>query len=503
MSLLINQADFLNFADEVGNLTLKDFEEAANLVFRDPKAKFNTTLYKLLSKVQSASANVQGSRAALKHRRNDIRAYTIYFGAPHFFITINPADIHSPLLLKIGGVDIMPDLLGRRYQFRSNFLKDNPVLQAIYFDIVIQNFIKFLLGFDKLKSIDGIIGYIKSYYGCVETQDRGSLHLHLLVWVLGGLNPSEFKEKLKLKKFRSLLLKYLDSIIHCDFNDLIEPTENSEMHPCCKSTDYITNDMRIKKNLDEFLQDVYEVGKESAIHVCKPTCFKYNSKECRHGYGLKNVGKALQEYSLIDDKGNIHLKRAEGFVNEFNWIIQAGLRCNHDIKFIGKSISSSLACVYYITNYVTKNGLSSYNSLLFSLMAFKNIEKYEKEPTPSNEKTKKLLFACYNAAANNTEYSGAMVCNMLTKNGQDGTYYSSHETKVLNVFSLLKELNSVHVDDNLVHVDQIFNRNTGTDILFNKIKYDYQLRGFSLYEYTSCYKKQKINANRKKQIQNY
>ena len=73
MSLLIHQSDFVNFSDEVDNLTLKDFEEAVNIVLRDPKAKFNTILYKLLSKVQSASANVQGSRAALKHRRNDIR----------------------------------------------------------------------------------------------------------------------------------------------------------------------------------------------------------------------------------------------------------------------------------------------------------------------------------------------------------------------------------------------------------------------------------------------
>ena len=515
MSLLIHQSDFVNFSDEVDNLTLKDFEEAVNIVLRDPKAKFNTILYKLLSKVQSASANVQGSRAALKHRRNDIRAYTIYFGAPHFFITINPADIHSPLLLKIGGVKIQPELLGRRYEFRAKFLKDNPVLQAIYFDIIIKNVIKFLLGFDKKNNVEGILGYIKAYYGCVETQDRGSLHLHMLVWVLGGLNPSEFKEKLKLTKFKTALLKYLDSIIHCDFNGLIESAplaSTNDIHPCCKSPDYITKDMRSKKNLDEFLNDVYEVGKESAIHTCKASCFKYGSDECRHGFGLKNVGKALRELSIIDEHGNIHMKRAHAFVNDFHWVMQAGVRCNHDIKFIGKSISSSLACIYYVTNYVTKNGISSYNSLLFSLMAFQKIEKYEREPTSSNEKTKKLLLACYNAAANHTEYSGALVCNMLMKNGNDGTYYSSHETKVLNLFSFIKELNlndgCCDIGDNLVHVDQIFNRKKHGDIGFNKIMYDYQLRSveldtISLYTFISSYKKQKIISNRKKTIKSY
>ena len=126
---------------------------------------------------------------------------------------------------------------------------------------------------------------------------------------------------------------------------------------------------------------MYDVAKESAIHSCHASCFKYkNDGVCRHGFGQKGVGKALQKLSIIDKDGNIHLKRLEGFVNEYNWIFQAGLRCNHDIKFIAKSISSSLACIYYTTNYITKSGLSSYNSMLFSFMALKKLQKYEKEP---------------------------------------------------------------------------------------------------------------------------
>ena len=89
----------------------------------------NRTVHKLLAKVHSANANVQGARASLSHRRNDIRAYIVYFGLPAFFITINPVDIHSPLLLKIGGVEIKPTILGHNYHFRANFLKNNPVAQ--------------------------------------------------------------------------------------------------------------------------------------------------------------------------------------------------------------------------------------------------------------------------------------------------------------------------------------------------------------------------------------
>ncbi len=556
MNALIKQSDFERFANEVNNLTLNDIEDAVNLVFRDPRAKYNQTLYRLISKVQSSSANVQGSMAALKHRRNDLRAYIVHFGAPHFFITINPADIHAPLVLKIGGVNVTSELLGHNYQFRAKFLKENPVIQAQYFDLIIKSFIKFLLGYDKKKSKNGVLGYIKAYYGMVETQDRGSLHLHMMAWVVGGTNPSELKEKLKLHDFKVKLLKYLDSVIHCDFEGLLKTKSNaktndfdgkkdirvyepykleiienddeydnvshgviyekllneeetaneSDIHPCCKSIDYITKNMKVKKNLAIFLRDVYDVAQDSAIHSCRPSCFKYNasrggSLDCRHGFE-KNVGKALQKFSMIDTDGNINLKRLEAFVNEFNWVFSAGIRCNHDISFIARCISSSLACVYYVTNYITKSGLSSYNSMLFSLMAFQKLQKYEKEPTDSLQKTKKLLFGCYNAAANNTEYSGALVCNMLNMNGKNGTYYSSHNTRVLKLFSCLAELEG-NVYDNLVDVREIFSKQPIIDVCRN----DYELRPLrlnkeSLYEFMCYYKKQKI-VKRKKPINSY
>ena len=175
-------------------------------------------------KIQTASANVRGSLAALKYRRNDIRAYNIYFSTPHFYITINPADIHSPLLLKIGGIEIKPELLDmKNFQFRAMFLKNNPVLQAIYFDYIVKNFVKFLLKYSKENPDVGIIGIVKAYYIMIETQERGSLHAHMLVWLHNALNPIEYKEKIKNHKFRSEMLKYLDQILHCDFDGLIEP----------------------------------------------------------------------------------------------------------------------------------------------------------------------------------------------------------------------------------------------------------------------------------------
>ena len=73
INLLVNQQDYQKFSEEISQLTTKDYEDAVRAVTIDPNAKFNSIIHKLISKVHSASANVQGALAALSHRRCDIR----------------------------------------------------------------------------------------------------------------------------------------------------------------------------------------------------------------------------------------------------------------------------------------------------------------------------------------------------------------------------------------------------------------------------------------------
>ena len=72
--LLVKQKDFDSLSNDIEYLTQKDFDEAAAEVYKNPKAKYNSTIFKLLAKFQKSSVSVQGSKSALKHRRNDIRA---------------------------------------------------------------------------------------------------------------------------------------------------------------------------------------------------------------------------------------------------------------------------------------------------------------------------------------------------------------------------------------------------------------------------------------------
>ena len=47
----------------------------------------------------------------------------------------------------------------------------------------------------------------------VANQDRGSLHLHLLIWLNHEFTPAQLKENVQNQVFRENLLKYLVDII--------------------------------------------------------------------------------------------------------------------------------------------------------------------------------------------------------------------------------------------------------------------------------------------------
>ncbi|CAF4928322.1 unnamed protein product, partial [Rotaria socialis] len=56
------------------------------------------------------------------------------------------------------------------------------------------------------------------YFGTVESQDRGSLHLHLLIWLKHEYTPAQLKENIQNQDFRDDLLKYLEDVVKEDLD---------------------------------------------------------------------------------------------------------------------------------------------------------------------------------------------------------------------------------------------------------------------------------------------
>ncbi|CAF4740683.1 unnamed protein product, partial [Rotaria socialis] len=131
------------------------------------------------------------------------------------FVTINPADIHSPVAVYFAGVDldldrVLPEVLRTSYE-RAQIIATHPVATAKFFNCLIQSILKCLV-------LEGVLGPTKAYFGTVESQDRGSLHLHLLIWLKHEYTPAQLKENIQNQDFRDDLLKYLEDVVKEDLD---------------------------------------------------------------------------------------------------------------------------------------------------------------------------------------------------------------------------------------------------------------------------------------------
>ena len=104
----------------------------------------------------------------------------------------------------------MPECLGTSYE-RAQIIAIHPVATAKFFNCLIKNILKHLV-------LGGILGPIKAYFGTVENQGRGSLHLHLLIWLNHVYTPTQLKEKIQNQDFRENLLKYLEDVVKEDLD---------------------------------------------------------------------------------------------------------------------------------------------------------------------------------------------------------------------------------------------------------------------------------------------
>ncbi|KAF8202896.1 hypothetical protein BJ912DRAFT_841759 [Pholiota molesta] len=283
-----------------------------------------------------------------------------------------------------------------------------------------KSFISALLGFDpKSKNLDGgILGVVKAYYGCVEAQGRGTLHCHMMVWLEGGLNPDEIKNKIINEgdiEFRDRLITFLDDTISNEIPN--DPDANIEVpssiyHPCSvrgldTSTSGIDYDTARAK-------DIYNLAKSCQVHKHSGTCYKYwkgppHPRECRFDLDSLNT---IPETTFNMETGEISLRCLDGLVNNFNATILEAMRCNMDIKFIGSGAAAK-SITYYITNYITKSQLKTHVAYAALELSVKKLGEYNPEDDELTVRAKKLLQKCAYAMISHQELSAQQVASYL------------------------------------------------------------------------------------------
>ncbi|CAM4822210.1 unnamed protein product [Rotaria magnacalcarata] len=360
----------------------------------------------LMKHIKIVGGHVMGSSHSRSALRTKIHSLCFYLGLPSLFVTINPADIHSPVPLYFAGVDldldkILPEALGTSYE-RVKTIATHPVATAKFFNCLIKTILKSLV-------LGGVLGPTKAYFGTVENQGRGSLHLHLLIWLNHEFTPTQLKQQIQNEDFRQKLVQYLEDIIKEDLDQFRNATEQveKEVAPACLPT---PNPSHV---------DFRRIVETSNIHKHSATCYKYSKEKPD---GLKScrmrMPRVLVKNSSIDTfTGQITMRRSHPWINNFNeWLISA-CRSNMDIKFIWTG-NDAKALVYYITDYVTKSSLAFYD--MFALA--QNVLN----PSSSNNR-------CYNMIASHQEVSGVQVASYLMNYGD---HYTTHTFKNLFLISI-------------------------------------------------------------------
>jgi len=279
---------------------------------------------------------------------------------------------------------------------------------------------------DKRENNLGVLGRV-SGYGTVETQGRGSLHLHILVWIHGSKNVTEVLEKLQDgSSFSDDLLKYLSAIIKEEFPDGTPPergTETSEK-PLCSMRPIDVHDPDFNT---KFTTEVARLVSQCNVHHHTDTCYKYGSSSCRFDFKRPAV-----DIAKIED-GVIFLRRrtGNGWVNNYNDIMTVALRCNTDIKFVCNG-KDGTALSFYITDYITKKSLTTHNAIPLIIAAAQDVERgiHKCKPNPlyttHMQNSRDLVVKCLNKLTTHSERSGPEVATLLM---DKPLHYTSHKYK--------------------------------------------------------------------------
>src|SRR5271170_2755667 len=302
-SLLVKRGDYQVVQDVISSLTHRQLIAAAESL-RLTQTTSDPAIATLRRAIQTVAARVPNSFAQKQDMRLHIKGLFVEFGPAAFWLTINPSDLRDPLVAKLAGITLPQDRFERANAvFRRKTANMNPAAIAVFFHKVCTGVLEALISPGEGEM--GIFGEVSTYFGVVETNGRGMLHLHCLVWLTGNLDFFNLREKmLNDPGFAHQMIDYLESTIL----ERIDPCE------CDDRPDKISLPSTQDFNTDQEYVDALRsygnaIASKRQMHSKNhnSTCFKYAKKgarECRFYFPRPKV-----DVSHIDQLGVAHLRR--------------------------------------------------------------------------------------------------------------------------------------------------------------------------------------------------
>ena len=212
---------------------------------------------------------LRNSPAYLETRKKDIFAMIRQLSLPTWFMSLSAADTRWTDLLKMlaklnDGIDYSEkELENLSWQEKTKLVQKDPVTCSRYFDHRVQEFLNTVL-----KSSCEPIGKLLDYFYRVEFQQRGSPHIHMLVWIENAPTLETDSER--------EIVQFVDKYLTCNTDN--EKTANL-------------------------------VGLQSHKH--SKTCRKKGKPICRFGFPLPPLPRTMLLYPLEEDVDKYKKKNTE------------------------------------------------------------------------------------------------------------------------------------------------------------------------------------------------
>lgn len=304
--------------------------------------------------------SLRGSPPYWEKAKRDIFAMIRQLGLPTFFCSLSAAETKWHSLLHTLGTLVHnrnyseEEITNMTWQKKCELIKSDPVTCARYFDYRIQQFFIIIL-----KSSSSPVGEIIDFFYRVEFQQRGSPHIHMLLWIKNA--PSYPKSS------KEVVTEFIDSCITCQYEDDLKTLINYQLHrhaqtcrkkgkdtcrfgfpiPPMKSTEILEPLPEEEKTMELKVLNSEIVNALQKMKLGDDISFEQFLEMLNVDY--ENYLKAIR-VTLTTTKVSLKRQPSEIRINPYNKTMLQAWEANLDIQFI----LDPYACASYIVSYISK-----------------------------------------------------------------------------------------------------------------------------------------------------
>ena len=545
--LLADQSRFKDISQRLMNIDWTTLDELTRRMEAGehvaPKNEAEKSCFQIIHDLDAVSGKMHGSTTSKKYMRSEIWSLINYLGSPSWYITLSPADIQHPICIYFADTKekFMPTLPA--YDERARLVCQNPVAGARFFDFMICTFLEDVLGVRPgADRREGFYGHTSGYYGTVEQQGRLTLHLHMLLWIAGNINPEDLRAKIleESSVWRQNLIRWLERCHSGDFltgthaevssraeqlkedQNYVDPTQTLPIPPPppCQThheVDVPEDCDRCNALLqwnDAYCNVVDDLLLRSNVHNCNRGVKKDGTRKKNKTYAgcMDNkMGKCKARFprttapiTSIDDTGAITLKKKEAWINTFTHMVTYLLRCNTDVTSLASGTAIK-GVIMYVSDYITKTTLKTHIIFDSIRSVFQKNGEMIGGTLPQKEKARRFMTKIANLLSAKAEMGAPMISMYLLGNPD---HYTSHKFVTFYWQSFVREARRDFTDDESestapqkVTIFKRKGRVVGLSPVHDYIYRPHELVEVNLYDWIRCYKREKARKNKKENLE--